>query len=61
MTAKAKTVTLEYVGPEGQESPTIGPLVAGQRYQVEAVLAAYLCETHPAFWREPVKAAPPKE
>lgn len=44
-------VSVTYVGPEGHESPTFGPLVAGRRYQIQADLAAYLCATHPDFWQ----------
>ena len=51
-------VSLTYIGPPEQESPTFGPLVAGRRYQVAADLAAYLVSTHPDYWQAaPIKAA----
>lgn len=50
--------TLIYVGPPDQESPALGPLVAGRRYQVAAELAAYLVSTHSDYWQAaPIKAA----
>ena len=53
-------VTLEFIGPEGHESDHFGGLlVAGRRYQCAADLAAYLCDTHPTFWRQIVKKAQP--
>lgn len=51
--------TLVYIGPAGQESPTLGPLVAGQRYQIDAALAAYLCEQHPEYWTRPAPLSAP--
>lgn len=53
MTPETQTATLIYVGPEGQESPLLGPLVAGRRYQVAADLAGYLAAIHPNYWQLP--------
>lgn len=49
--APEATVPVTYVGPPEQTSPDLGPLVAGQRYQVAADRAAYLCATHPDYWQ----------
>lgn len=54
-----KQATLVYIGPPGQESPLLGPLVAGRRYQVDVGFAAYLAETHPTYWQRPEPVAPP--
>jgi len=51
-------VPLTYIGPPEQESPALGPLVAGRRYQVAADFAAYLVSTHPDYWQAaPIQAA----
>lgn len=59
MATADQTVAIEYLGPIGQESPLFGPLVAGERYQCDAELAAYLVRQHPDYWRRPpMKPAP---
>lgn len=45
--------TIEYIGPAGQESPVLGPLSVGSRYQVNVTFAAYLLERHPDIWTRP--------
>ncbi len=51
------STTLIYIGPPEQESPALGPLVAGRRYQVAADLAAYLVSTHSDYWQAaPIQA-----
>lgn len=49
----AEHLDLEYVGPEGQESPFFGPLVVGQRYQAPVAFGEYLIATHPSHWKRP--------
>lgn len=51
--AEEAVVELEYIGPVGQESPTFGPLVVGQRYQASVSFADYLVERHPDYWQRP--------
>lgn len=59
MTKTATAVPLIWTGPDGHYWPALQEvLVAGQRYQVEASLAAYLCERHPDHWQRP--PAPPR-
>lgn len=56
--AQDAPVSLVYVGPPEQTSPTLGPLVAGRRYQMAADFAAYLVSTHPDYWQAaPTQAA----
>jgi hypothetical protein len=58
--SESKQVSIEYIGPDGQQSETFGPLAAGRRYQAAAEFAAYLVKTHPDYWRLPVEKAAPK-
>lgn len=51
-------VSIEYWGPVGQTSTLFGALEVGQRYQADPEMAAYLCRTHPEYWRVP---APEKD
>lgn len=53
---------LEYCGPPSQDSPTLGPLEPGRRYQVDDDdLAAYLVSRHSDYWQRvmPTRATPP--
>jgi hypothetical protein len=50
--SESKQVSIEYIGPDGQQSETFGPLAAE--------FAAYLVKTHPDYWRLPVEKAAPK-
>lgn len=58
MTKTPKTVSIEYVGPRGHESPTLGTLEPGERYQTTEDMAAYLTQAHPEFWQRPVAKVP---
>ena len=50
----ASPVTLEWIGPAGQDSPVFGVLEPGERYQcADGEFAAYLCRQHPTYWRLP--------
>ena len=55
----APQITLEYVGPDREESPVFGTLVAGERYQAEAGFGEYLLKTHPSHWTRPAPAVLP--
>lgn len=46
-------VALYYIGPAGQESPVLGPLSVGSRYQVNVSFADYLVARHPDVWTRP--------
>lgn len=52
-------VSLTYVGPPEQTSPSLGTLVVGRRYQMASALAEYLGHSHPDYWQAP--PAVPKE
>lgn len=56
-------VAIIWTGPSGQVWPYKDEqleLVAGQRYQVDADFAAYLCEAHPDHWQRPAVKTPPQ-
>jgi len=52
-TTPKKALEIEYCGPPGETSPTFGALEVGRRYQADPEMAAYLCRTHPEYWKDP--------
>ncbi len=57
---KAVTRRLIYIGPPHAEHPALGPLVAGQPYQVDRELADYWLAQSPEHWKDGAPAPTPK-